>query len=338
MEKIKMPQPLVSIILPTYNVYPYLTQCLDSILAQTYKNIEVIIVIDGATDGSYELAKEYANKDNRFCVYWQENKGSGPARNNGLNHANGKFVLFIDPDDWIKSDYVEQMLKAQKEGNYDLVATTSEDYYFTKDKVLKYKKYQEVKNESYIGKPCVHNMYALLFEQSMICAPTKILYKMDIIKQYNVTFPNMRRSQDIVFNYRYYDCISSVRVFNYHGYCYRIEFSQWLNRLKPDYYKTIKFLFSETKKLHEKWGKNSNIVLISTIYTKLLSAAVESCVAINQPIDMIIKDMELQKMVRFSKSTNIPFLCFKIIFMLKATLLMNLMMKVKHKIKLKYLE
>ena len=72
-------QPLVSIILPTYNVYPYLAQCLDSILAQTYKNIEVIIVIDGATDGSHELAKSYFKKDNRFSVYWQENAGSGPA-------------------------------------------------------------------------------------------------------------------------------------------------------------------------------------------------------------------------------------------------------------------
>ena len=213
----------VSIILPTYNVFPYLSQCLDSILVQTYKNIEVIIVVDGATDGSYELAKKYCAKDNRFKVYWQENKGSGPARNKGLEHASGKYVLFIDPDDWIKEDYVEQMVNAQKENDYDLVATTSENYFFTKENVLKYKKCQEVKDESYFGKQNVRCMYASLFEQSMVCAPTKTLYKMDIIRKNNITFPAMRRSQDIVFNYRYYDCISSVRVFNYHGYCYRIE-------------------------------------------------------------------------------------------------------------------
>lgn len=338
MDKIKMEQPLVSIILPTYNVYPYLAQCLDSILAQTYKNIEVIIVIDGATDNSYELAKEYCAKDRRFCVYWQENAGSGPARNNGLNHANGEFVLFVDPDDWIKEDYVEQMLNEQKVGDYDLVTTTSEDYYFTKDRILKYKKCLDVEERVIVGTECVRENYALLFEQSMICAPTKTLYKMDIIRKGKVTFPNMRRSQDIVFNYRYYDCISSVRVFGYHGYCYRIEFSQWLSRLKPDYYKTIKILFFETSCLYEKWKLTNSIAKIATMYTKFLSAAVESCVVVNHSIDMILNDSELQNMVRISKSKNIPSLCFKIIFMLRASFIMNLMMKIKHKIKLKKME
>lgn len=331
----RMEQPLVSIILPTYNVYPYLTQCLDSILNQTYHHIEIIIVIDGATDGSFELSKEYTNRDSRFSVYWQENAGSGPARNNGLSHAKGELVLFIDPDDWIKEDYVEQMVNAQQEGDYDLVATTSEDYYFTKERTLKYKKRQEIKNDIYIGKNNVHSMYASLFEQSMVCAPTKTLYKMDIIRKCNITFPDMRRSQDIVFNYRYYDCISSVRVFNYHGYCYRIEFSNWLGRLKPDYYKTIRFLFTEVKKLHEKWNETQNIPLLATIYTNGLSAAIESCVISSNPISKIMNDITLRQMVSISKPHNIASLCFKYIFLFRNNFLMSLMMNIKHYIKVK---
>lgn len=335
MGEMKMKQPLVSIILPTYNVYPYLAQCLDSISAQTYQNIEVIIVIDGATDGSYELAKEYVNRDSRFSVYWQENAGSGPARNNGLDHAKGKFVLFVDPDDWIKEDYVEQMVDAQKEGDYDLVATTSEDYYFTKNKTLKYKRCQEVENIEFIGKECVHKHYASLFEHSMICAPTRTLYKMDIIRKCNITFPDMRRSQDVVFNYRYYDCISSVRVFNYHGYCYRIEFSNWLGRLKPDYYKTIRFLFTEVKKLHEKWNETQNIPLLATIYTNGLSAAIETRVVSSQSISTIMNDRTLQQMVSISRPHNAASFCFKYIFLFQNKFLMSLMMKVKHYIKVK---
>ena len=86
--------PVVSIILPTYNVERYLQQCLSSIAQQTYVNIEVIIIIDGATDGSFDEAKKFCEKDTRFKVYWQENAGSGPARNNGIQHATGSLVLF----------------------------------------------------------------------------------------------------------------------------------------------------------------------------------------------------------------------------------------------------
>ena len=323
MSKIKMEQPLVSIILPTYNVYPYLAQCLDSILAQTYKNIEVIIIIDGATDGSYELSKEYCAKDCRFSAYWQENAGSGPARNNGLKHANGKFVLFVDPDDWIKNDYVEQLLNAQKVGDYDLVATTSEDFYFTKDRILKYKKCNDVEDKALVGTECVRENYALLFEQSMICAPTKTLYKMDIIRKCDVTFPDLRRSQDI------------VKVLSYHGYCYRIEFSNWLGRLKPDYYKTIRYLFTEVKKLHEKWNETQNIPLLATIYTNGLSAAIETCVVSSHTISTIMNDRTLQQMVSISKPHNAASFCFKYIFLFRNKSLMSLMMKIKHYIKVK---
>ena len=333
MDEMKTERPLVSIILPTYNVYPYLAQCLDSILAQTYKNIEVIIVIDGATDGSYELAKSYCKKYDRFSVYWQENAGSGPARNNGLSHANGAFIAFIDPDDWVKEDYIEKLVDAQQEGDYDLVLTTSEDYFFLKDKSLKYKRSENTKDENFIGIVKVRNQYAGLLEQSMVCAPTKTLYKMGIIREFGVVFPDMRRSQDIVFNYRYFNHVSSLRTLSYHGYCYRIEFSQLLNRLKPDYYKTIKFLFSETKDLQEKWEVNSNVPLIASIYTGILSVAIESCVSMKQSVSDILKDKDLRDMVRISVPNSVAQSLFKFLFLHRMSNLLKLMMMIKHYIK-----
>lgn len=329
---------LVSIILPVYNVYPYLSQCLDSIISQTYKNIEVIIVIDGATDGSYELAKQYCEKDPRFRVLWQENAGSGPARNKGLNYVRGEFVMFIDPDDWVKEDYVEKYLEIQKEGDYDLVTGTSIDYYFTKDKEIKYKKIKEVIDEKFIGQKNVRNKYAYLLENGLVCGPANRLYKMKIIRECNVSFPDLRRSQDIAFNYRYYDCISSVRIFNYHGYCYRIEFSKSFSRTNYDYYKTLKLLYNETKLLHEKWGENKNIPKIATYYTIYLSGVIEFNVTMNQPISIMLCDKELHEMVRMSSPYDFIKKSFKYVFLSRNIFLMKMMMKVKHFIKKKKLE
>ena len=105
--------PLISIILPTYNVASFLLQCLESTNAQTYPNYEVIIIIDGATDGSFEIAKEYCERHEKFNVYWQENAGSGPARNAGLSKSSGEFVMFVDPDDWIEKDLLINLFKKE---------------------------------------------------------------------------------------------------------------------------------------------------------------------------------------------------------------------------------
>lgn len=118
-----MKEPKVSIILPTYNVERFLLQSLESIASQTYKNIEVIIVIDGATDSSYQIAMDFCKKDSRFKVLWQNNAGSGPARNHGIDESTGELIMFVDPDDWCEPDYVENMVRLQQGKDYDLVTT-----------------------------------------------------------------------------------------------------------------------------------------------------------------------------------------------------------------------
>ena len=94
-------RPLVSIIVPIYNVAPYLKECLNSIIKQTYPHLEIILVDDGSSDGSGAICDEYASKDNRIRVVHQENKGVSVARNQGLNIATGEFISFVDSDDKI---------------------------------------------------------------------------------------------------------------------------------------------------------------------------------------------------------------------------------------------
>ena len=102
-------EPLISIIVPVYNVEKYLKKCLDSILSQTYKNFEVIIVNDGSPDNSQKIIDEYKKKDKRIIVLEKENGGLSSARNYGIEHANGKYISFVDADDYIEKDYVEKL-------------------------------------------------------------------------------------------------------------------------------------------------------------------------------------------------------------------------------------
>lgn len=111
--------PLISIIVPVYNVEQYVGRCLDSIKAQGYSNLEIIVVNDGSTDGSPQLVYEYALTDRRFKIIDQNNMGLSGARNTGLNHCTGEYVFFVDSDDYLTSDCIESL--------YDLLYTYQAD-------------------------------------------------------------------------------------------------------------------------------------------------------------------------------------------------------------------
>ena len=110
-----MDKPLVSIIVPVYNIEAYLRRCLDSLINQTYQNIEIILVDDGSTDNSPAICDEYAAKDGRVRVFHKENGGVSSARNLGLDKAKGEWIAFVDSDDYIHPDFLRVLLKESKE-------------------------------------------------------------------------------------------------------------------------------------------------------------------------------------------------------------------------------
>lgn len=105
----KQNHPLISIIVPVYNVEKYLSYCLDSIIQQTYDNLEIILINDGSTDGSKSICEEYLKKDQRISLINQKNKGLSGARNTGLDNCIGEYITFIDSDDYIVNDYIEYL-------------------------------------------------------------------------------------------------------------------------------------------------------------------------------------------------------------------------------------
>lgn len=115
-------QPIISVIIPVFNTAEYLPRCLDSVLNNTYRNLEVLCINDGSTDNSAAIVARYAKKDSRVVLIEQENAGVSAARNVGLDVATGDFIAFIDSDDWVHPQYFELLIHIQKQTNADVVA------------------------------------------------------------------------------------------------------------------------------------------------------------------------------------------------------------------------
>ena len=113
--------PLVSIIVPVYNVEQYLSKCLDSIINQTYLNLEIICVNDGSTDNSLAILRNYQLNDDRIKIIDKQNEGVSRARNSALEIASGMYTMFVDADDWIELNTCEIVVREAKKGNYDVV-------------------------------------------------------------------------------------------------------------------------------------------------------------------------------------------------------------------------
>ena len=192
-------EPKVSVIIPVYNTEKYLRECLDSVVNQTLKEIEIICVDDGSTDSSLEILKEYAEKDNRFTIITQENLHAGVARNAGLAVARGEYVYFLDSDDYIKICFIEKMYTGACTDNLDLyickrMLLDCEDNIISND------------NNSLHIELLPQKVFAptdikdCIFQFSIIGVTTK-LYNLSFLKEHNIYYQNIKTTNDIYFNH-----------------------------------------------------------------------------------------------------------------------------------------
>ena len=149
----------ISIIIPIYNVREYLAKCIESVINQTYQDIEIICVDDGSTDGSYEICEYYKKKDSRIKVVHKVNEGIVSARQTGLKIANGEYVGFVDGDDWIDEKMYESMIRTMEKSNVDMVETGVIDSYnsFT-EKERKYKLKEGIYKSEKFKKNILNNL------------------------------------------------------------------------------------------------------------------------------------------------------------------------------------
>lgn len=179
----------VSVIVPVYNVEKYVGECIESIITQTYTNLEILINNDGSTDGSYEICESYAEKDSRIRLFTQENKGVAVARNAMLEKVTGDYILFVDSDDCISPDHVERLVTLLNDGKADGAACS---YIEQTDTPKKFNKKRKQKIIRYTGKEFANKITWLLGYR---CFPWGRLLKKESWN--GITFPEGRIFEDM---------------------------------------------------------------------------------------------------------------------------------------------
>ena len=250
---------LVSIIIPVYNVEKYLTKCLDSVINQTYSNLEIILVDDGSTDRSGVICDEYAGLDERIKVIHNKNSGVSSARNTGIKICKGDFIAFIDSDDYVDKKYIVSLLEPLMKDNYDFVFCGFLEFYVKSKK----KSYHLLSDKE------LNDLTGVFFKdyhifQQLLLYPWIKLYKRDIIFNNDLWFPeDLTDGEDQFFNFSYFEKVKKYKYVNQalYIYCHRPGISLSSQKTLQSYYSNLKKL-----KREKEFYKKNNIAC----YDKLL--------------------------------------------------------------------
>ncbi len=218
----------VSIIVPIYNVEKYLDKCIASLVNQTYKNCEIILVDDGSTDSSSKICDEWGKKSKKISVYHKLNGGISDARNYGIDKSTGNFIMFVDGDDSITSDCVEYLLKILKDYDADISIGSSSHVYednfiikksnkIKKEKIYLYNKYLGIKN--------------MLYENTFSTGANMKLYKRNLFL--DVRYPVGKIFEDLFTTYKLIYKSNCIVVSNKKIYNYLIRMNSIIGSINP---------------------------------------------------------------------------------------------------------
>lgn len=270
----------VSIIIPVYNAEKFLGKCINSVLTQTYENWEIIIIDDGSTDNSEKIYNEFAKNDNRFKVYYQDNKGVSAARNFGINIAQGKYIIFIDADDWIEKDFIDRMIEVIEKEKADMVQCNF--YYVRNDTFEKrkhispnysirenleelqldilYREYEEKKNHNSVG--AIRSVWGKIFKASIL-KEIKFNENIDIF-------------EDGIFILYALQMMKKVVLIDEYLYYYRITEVSSNIKFKTDFDKKVLIIFKEMQNFVTKYKKDEKFIKCFYIMIfEMISATLE---------------------------------------------------------------
>ena len=244
--------PKVSIIIPVYNVEQYLPKCLDSIINQTLKDIEIICINDGSIDNSLSILKEYASKDDRIIIIDKENEGQGIARNLGIKKAKGKYIGFVDPDDWVDIQMFEKMYNQAQKLNSEIVICDLIKYQEWSDKYLKFNFYAEPKTPTKLKKVYLkpkENLNKEDFCKTLLISPCYAwnrIYKRELLHKNNICFSVLRCYEDCIFVLKSHIIANNISYLDDELYYYRLRKTSTL-RSYNDRYKDLFITIKEMK-------------------------------------------------------------------------------------------
>lgn len=235
----------VSIIIPVFNAEKYLDECLDSIIKQSHKEIEVILIDDGSTDKSSTICMKYKDKNKNIIYERQENKGVSSARNRGIEIATGNYIIFVDSDDIVSKTYITDFLNVTNNLKNSLVCCS-----FSSN-------INEINSSDNLSVTKYKNKYDFIYDKAYGYLWNKI-YSRKIIKENNIYFKNeVTMCEDILFNLEYVSYCNSTYFFEKKNYFYRLSKSSLTTNLKNEKWFSILIALKEELKYYNDFSINT---------------------------------------------------------------------------------
>ena len=257
-----MKNDLISIIIPVYKVEKYLEKCIESVLKQTYTNLQIILVDDGSPDNCGKICDEYAKKDSRIEVIHKINGGLSDARNVGINRANGRYIGFVDSDDYIKEDMYEKLINLIKEYNADVSICNLYD-------VIEGKEYIRNKENGIKEYNRIDILKEVLLDKNIQSYAWNKLYKKELFNE--IKYPIGKKYEDIGTTFYIFEKCNKVVVTSKPEYYYLKRADSLVNNVTEstvlDYTEIIIQRYLYTQKNIEELRKYNNYYLAKTLIT-----------------------------------------------------------------------
>ena len=298
--------PKISIIVPVYNTEKYLHCCVDSILAQTYTDFELLLIDDGSTDNSGDICNEYISKDSRVSVFHKQNGGVSSARNLGLDNAKGEWVAFIDSDDWIKTDYLFSMINLS---DSDLIVNS----FSIVDDLEDWK--PKIDNKKYENKEIKFFVERFIWSASF-CTPWCKLFKKSIIGDLRFDV-NLSLAEDTIFVFQYLCKVSTIRTVENYGYQYRRGINDSLSMKRysvEEYLYIIKENSCKLKQVENRFDYNGTFVRIARtgiIFKQCLDVIRDSKYPIRKRYKYFVELLNNDNVNEMFKYRNLKYKCIR---------------------------
>ena len=243
---------MVSVIVPVYNSEKSLQKCIDSILNQSYKDFELVLVDDGSLDNSGKICDDYSAKDSRVTVAHTKNRGVSSARNTGIDMAQGDFICFIDSDDYVKEDYLERFIDTYNQyPNTDSIWCGFRNLTDNNEREIRIIIASDQEKYSFYEKKQIMTLHSKWLSQM----PWNKMFRSNIIIDNNIRFPeDLSLGEDLLFNLKYFDNTNGeIIVINSPLYCYVNNTGSLDNRYYSDLFEIYKRLNNELLFFITKW-------------------------------------------------------------------------------------
>lgn len=246
---------MISVIVPVYNVERTLDRCIQSILKQTFKDFEIILVNDGSTDKSGNICDEYAIKYSNIRVIHKENEGLGPTRNRGIVESKGEYIYHCDSDDWIREDLLEKAYNSIVETNADVVFFGYQIFTEEDNKIIPYKTVHIEKNTIVESKQIKKLFIEHFFTSFVMMSACNRLYKKSFLVDNNLFFPALRRSQDMAYSFMLFNELKKISLIDEEFYCYIIQPGVFKGRSYDEMIEIYYQIYQSAKDTFTGWGE-----------------------------------------------------------------------------------